>query len=109
MQQDAPSSTAMSRIPPPTAIPAIAPVDSFLEEDGPADFVGLGMARVGDRDAIEACCVKYTARSLFSKPPAGAVAVAPPMDLENVSNTSCFVFRFTYEPPTTEMISEGTT
>jgi hypothetical protein len=81
MQQDAPTSTAISTTAPPTAIPATAPVDTFREDDTSAALVGFGIARVGDRDAIEACCVKYTARSLFSKPPAGAVAVAPPREL----------------------------
>jgi hypothetical protein len=62
MQQNAPKSKAIRTTPPPTAIPAIAPVDSGLGETGDfvgaMDIVGLGIARVGDRDATEACCVK---------------------------------------------------
>jgi hypothetical protein len=62
MQQNAPKSRAISTTAPPTAIPAIAPVDSGLDEEGDcvgvADIVGLGIARVGLRDATEACCVK---------------------------------------------------
>jgi hypothetical protein len=57
-QQNAPTSIAISITAPPTAIPATAPVDSFREGDAPADLVGVGIARVGVRDAIEACCVK---------------------------------------------------
>jgi hypothetical protein len=79
----------MSTSAPPVAIPAIAPVDNLLEDDALAALVALGIARVGDRDATEAYCVKYTARSLFSKPPAGAVAVAPPSELIHVSHAQC--------------------
>jgi hypothetical protein len=57
-QQNAPTSIAISTTAPPTAIPATAPVDTFREGDAPAVLVGVGIARVGDRDAIEACCVK---------------------------------------------------
>ncbi len=49
---------ATSTTPAPIAIPIMAPFDSFLDDDGLAGFVGLGIARVGVRDAIEACCVK---------------------------------------------------
>jgi hypothetical protein len=48
----------MSTRAPPAAIPAIAPVDNLLEDDALAALVGVGMTRVGDRDTIEACCVK---------------------------------------------------
>lgn len=42
-------------IAPPTAIPAIAPVGSPFDE---CVFVGVGIDRVGDRDAAAACWVK---------------------------------------------------
>jgi hypothetical protein len=62
MQQNAPIRRAKSTTAPPTAIPAIAPVESVLDEEGDfvgeAGIVGLGIARVGLRDATEACCVK---------------------------------------------------
>ena len=73
---------ATRTIAPPTAIPAIAPLGSDLEE---CVLVGLGNARVGDRAAMDACCVKYTERSLLLNPAAGAVAVAPPEGLNNFS------------------------
>lgn len=58
MQQKAPTKKAVKITAPPTAMPAIAPVDIFLEDVPAGDFVGVGITRVGDRDAIEACCVK---------------------------------------------------
>lgn len=40
---------------PPTATPTMAPVDSLLDEVlGGAEFVGVGIARVGVRTATEA-------------------------------------------------------
>lgn len=51
---------------PAIAIPTIAPVESFFLEGGGGGgvlvgdgvLVGLGMVRVGDRDATVACCSK---------------------------------------------------
>jgi hypothetical protein len=73
----------MSTTAPPTAIPAIAPVGSALE-DPP---VALGMARVGVRDATAAFSLKNTDKSPDppSYPVTGAVTVAPPEELEKFS------------------------
>lgn len=91
---------------PPTAMPAIAPVESTDEElagGGEVEVVlevGLGLivlavvdtARVGVRMALLAVLVKYIGRSRFAHV-AGAVTVAAPTEF----------------PPTFEMISSGTT
>jgi hypothetical protein len=82
---------------PPTAIPAIAPVESTGEELEEAELavlvdveldVEVGtdvvMTRVGVRTALLAVRVKYTCRSRFSQV-AGAVTVAAPTELETIS------------------------
>lgn len=63
MRQHPPRRRAMSTTAPPTAIPTMAPVDSFLEDGelvGEVVLVaeGVGIARVGVRDATAARCVK---------------------------------------------------
>ncbi len=104
----------------PMAMPTIAPVESFFEcEDDvevvvvEVEFVGVaeGMERVGVREAAVTFWVKYTAKSALLNPPAGAVAVAPPNDLNSISILYCLKSKLikTYEPPTTEIISGGTT
>lgn len=70
---------------PPTAIPTMAPFGNTVEELEGSEFDGLGSARVGERVAMVACCVKYTARSPLLKPPAGALTVAPPNNLAVVN------------------------
>jgi len=73
---------------PPTAIPAIAPVDSIGEELEEAELVVLVgvevITRVGVRTGLLAFRVKYTGRSRLSQV-AGAVTVAPPRELEDIS------------------------
>jgi hypothetical protein len=69
---------------PPTAIPAIAPVESTGEELEVVEVeVEVGMARVGVRTALLAFRLKYTGRSRLSQV-AGAVTVAPPRELEDI-------------------------
>lgn len=89
---------------PPTAIPAIAPVESTGEELAGGEEVAVLLevgvtvpavvltARVGVRTALLAVRVKYIGRSRFAHV-AGAVTVAAPTEF----------------PPTFEMISSGTT
>jgi len=63
MRQHPPRRRAIITTAPPTAIPTMAPVESFLEV---GEFVGdvvlvaegVGMARVGVRDGTAARCVK---------------------------------------------------
>jgi hypothetical protein len=82
---------------PPTAIPAIAPVDSTGEELEETELVvlvevevevevGIDVVttRVGVRTGSLAFRVKYTGRSRLSQV-AGAVTVAPPRELEDIS------------------------
>ena len=58
MRQQHPTNSAMSTTAPPTAIPTMAPVDSFFDGEGLGIALivweGVGMARVGERDATEA-------------------------------------------------------
>lgn len=119
---------------PPIAIPAIAPVDSIGEELEGVELAGLvevevevevgidvGMTRVGVRTGSLAVRVKYTARSRLSQV-AGAVTVAPPTELADIStlDVSTVVVEsesirgwykkdLTYLPPISEIISSGTT
>lgn len=85
---------------PPTAIPAIAPVDSTGEELEEVELavlvevevevaVVVGMTRVGVRTGLLAFRVKYTGRSRLSQV-AGAVTVAPPRELEDISTPGVF-------------------
>jgi hypothetical protein len=94
MKQQHPKAKARSTNAPPTATPAIAPVESVFDEP-PADPVALGIARVGVRVATEAFSPKKTAKSPEPalNPPLGADIVAPPLG----------------PPPTTAITSGGTT
>jgi hypothetical protein len=93
MRKHAPRMRVLRKRPPPTAIPAIAAPVIFTDEleDGAAEVAALcvatGIARVAVRDAMDAFWVKYTLRSLLSKPFTGAVAVAPPVDLRALAGS----------------------
>lgn len=54
-KQHIPTTSATRTIAPPTAIPAIAPVGSGLDE---CEFVGVGIALVGVLETAAACCPK---------------------------------------------------
>jgi hypothetical protein len=83
-QKQQPRAISTMTAAPPTAIPAIAPVDSIGEELEVALEVDVVMARVGVRTGSLAFREKYTGRSRLSQV-AGAVTVAPPRELEHIS------------------------
>lgn len=78
----------MRKMVPPTAMPAMAPVErGFAGAEGPD--VEVGIVRVGVRTLIDALRASKTGRSRFDHPAEGELAVAPPCGLRYLSDFEC--------------------